>query len=75
VPHIFFLFSTTACFTAPVLDVASQDRASATQDRDRVAIKRTVTSFVDFALTFTEDADFTNVAALRGRSQRLAEFG
>jgi uncharacterized protein (TIGR02246 family) len=82
VPHIFFLLCTNACLTAPLLAVASQDRASATQDRDRVAIKRTVTSFVDawnkhdahaFALIFTEDADFTNVAGVHAHGRANVE--
>jgi uncharacterized protein (TIGR02246 family) len=72
------LLCAAACF-APLLSAAVQNEMSQGGDRDRAAIHKTVTAFMDawnkhdaraFAMTFSEDADFTNVVgqSAHGRS-------
>jgi uncharacterized protein (TIGR02246 family) len=63
------LLGAALCFS-PLLAAAISNAASGTQDQDRTAIQRSVRALADawnkhdarpFAMTFTEDADFTNV--------------
>jgi uncharacterized protein (TIGR02246 family) len=59
-----------------------QDAATSAHDSNRAAIGNTVAHFVDawnkhdvhaFAMTFTKDADFTNVAGTHARSRPAIE--
>ena len=59
-----------------------QDSAANAQDKDRAAIAQAVANFVNawnlhdahaFAMTFTEDADFTNVAGTHANGRASVE--
>jgi uncharacterized protein (TIGR02246 family) len=78
-PRLLLTLLCIAVYSAPLFAAAVQSGTSDPGDPGRAAIRRTVTALMDawnnhdaraFAMTFTEDADFTNVVgqSAHGRS-------
>lgn len=80
--RVFVALIGLAAIPASFAAAMPQDAAASAHDGDRAAISKTVASFVDawnvhdahaFAMTFTKDADFTNVAGVHAHSRAGVE--